>query len=1782
MVPDVVVTSTSLETIPPRPPTPPREKPTDPHKQNEKQLLARPSLDPRRSLQTPPDYSPYSSDLSNPTSRRTRKKVGFSSQADYSDAPSGRCIAGTPASTVSTASPAQPLKSILKPSPPTISNPLDPSAGTDEATRNATITTMLESTTKQLAGADRASKLDAYSMLVRALKTSNNLPDRIALQDKMGLFTQFIQRDLTMVHEESKELDSSLSNHASTLLITFLNFPAIASSISNDFRVFIIDHCIRSFDNATVPKDVVRHLMQVVASQDFPPKVMTSDRVGRLVSSLHRIEEHMKGKSIIMSRILIYRRLIKQSKPHMVVHSDWLLDLFTDLLSSIKEIRASAIALGLEASFSIAKEKQLSRRVMEILELAIDETKYIQYYAGRLKTMLKSKDKNECMVVPQIWSVIILLMRCPVTKWDFFGPWLEIMQLCFNHADLQTKLEANYAWNRLVYCMQLNDQSFAKIIATIRQPYESQLRRKKLSDELRKVVIGSLCNLYYYSFKPNTSSDHISNFWDSCVPQLMAAMVSPATNSKKTTQTQSAWPDQLPQAIQIMAALLNSTTPRIWKEDRIADSPLVKFAELPALDPKWVRRNASKVFSVLEPMLTKTFLDLADPTSATARLWRSLVNSVALAASKEIKVSSDTAVFMAHAFTFLLRIWSHGLSGLTTEDQSWSRFYDAVATLVNELIGSLGILPFTERQLSIGNQNTFLPVATPSHRAGKSQGMTRTPLLHLFSILSSLPGGAPDDESLLDLLRTIFTPLISTKPPKARVELGRELMDCMPMGTLSPFGPWIFVSEIFESSVEVCQTSESTLSAGSQPPVGPEYREFVKHLERGLRSTPKLPRENWLSLYNFIASQTIEETGEAGCAIALIEPMAKCVLDLLGNKPSSGHTIYLFLSGIGLISDARYPRDKAAIDAARRRLWGTSISGSRSATFDPFDHLYKLINHLLVDSYQHYQERNSSGVVAPLLNEVATFLAKCNKLLVFKSLVHLQTGIGLWIQDKEVRYSSRQSPHVSDAVKSLWNCIRNIFILADNLDQVQLDTIEPLLCSAFESRHKHIVNGVAVMWNQAFCEAEEVIYPEKLKATLLSLRPHVDIVLPGIDVSSLESSGLQPQFIDSQDETDAAVSSITPAHKATPPIDRRLSSRRSKSNTPTPIQLSVANHRSVQSTPTSALTKTRRGAAARLRHDDSQIQFAAIESSSPIRINDESQVLTERQKEIKERQRNTAALFPEMRSSGEVPSKKQQEIDQDDGPDESQNEKIVTPKSHRSFEDYVSSTPTPRRGQASLIDENDQEMTDDIPSSPPDPRRYPLVPEIIQAQSSSSSVLDEWQFTSSPISGSPRIDQTIASVRQVKNNHANQQSLVDNSRMLGIEKAAPIVSDDDCDHADIEDEGSDAPMIDNDPVGPVLSDNHQKASTPPNARSIKVQETPKSDHEVFVDALTSPEPQTPRAQRALARAAQAAAVQTEKAVSYQNPSFDASDVDERSLLRLVVELDSRKCSPLPDGPERRLLKASHAGLSDERGGSPVLDCITVSADADESRKSDDSRLEATSSVIPSTPFEASSSRDAGRKFKRKRKRTSDTSEEANSRKRRSSQDNKRGAGAVPSSQLTQANDSASLELFETSGGERQTSSSQESFANRDDETTEVPLAYTHGDVDTSIDELEAVNLQIVQEASQNTDQGAAAELETMGPVPAAMEIETSTDGQNEGVVAERDFEDAVKAVSVDQVEVPKATFELSPMEKIMEALKAGLTELRTATLTRDEVNKVEDMFMDMKRELYGAELRGRK
>ena len=127
---------------------------------------------------------------------------------------------------------------------------------------------------------------------------------------------------------------------------------------------------------------------------------------------------------------------------------------------------------------------------------------------------------------------------------------------------------------------------------------------------------------------------------------------------------------------------------------------------------------------------------------------------------------------------------------------------------------------------------------------------------------------------------------------------------------------------------------------------------------------------------------------------------------------------------------------------------------------------------------------------------------------------------------------------------------------------------------------------------------------------------------------------------------------------------------------------------------------------ARLRHNDSQIQFAAIESSPLQPEPVDSQYLTDRQKEVKERQgREAVAMFPEIRSSPRSTSRPidyvlpklvlksaqspgtKSAINEDAGP---------TYLADALMNEFLGSSPTPSSKRSS-----DRRSDDDPPSSPP-------------------------------------------------------------------------------------------------------------------------------------------------------------------------------------------------------------------------------------------------------------------------------------------------------------------------------------------------------------------------------------------------------------------------------------------------------------------------------------------------
>ncbi|OAA34087.1 Rap1-interacting factor 1 [Metarhizium rileyi] len=1730
-----------LIALPARPPTPPREASHEVDVTLKSIVLGRASaFDPRLSLQTPPNAHSHTSLVttrSDPSSSRARKKVEWSAHTDYREPPQYpegiKAVKSSPLSVVSSATYSKPVKSILKPcSSP---NPLARSLTNEiDGTIALTITEMLDSTIKQLAGSDRESKLDAYMVLSRALKASNNLPDRVALQDKMSLFMQFVQRDMT-AKSENGSLDTSLINHSLTLLATFLHFPAIASTLTTDFNVFVIDQSIRSFEAEGTPKDVVRHLMQVVAFQNFSAKVMTSERVGRLVTALHRIEDHLRGKSIIMSRLHIYKRLIKQSRNHMAVHLDWLKDMFTDMLSSVKDIRSQAISLGTEAGFALRHEKQLFRKVTELFQTANDGETYIDFYIKRMQAMIK--EEHPCLFVPQIWSVVILFLRCPLDRWQHYGPWLTLVQSAFNMTDTPTKQEANFAWNRYVYLSLSDNRVSPKCIGALCQPLLSQLRRKsspKQQEEamkLRRVVVGGICNLYYYAFTPRGVKYETDSVWDVAVQPVISQLISldgmPALPG-----------DGIMQAARLLVGLLDVVTPRIWREDRIMDLPPVKPDELPAIDSKWVRRNCDKVLQLVGPIIQKKFFDLANKDSLVYRLWQALVGSITAASAKDIKVSEDTARFIGCSLGLLSTAVMTRDDELEPASFNNLKLFTSVTNFIEILIDGLGLLPFTEKRVSMTVLDTFEPTSSSSQRldrADNSKGVIRIPLHHLFILLAAVPPGGNDDDALASFLQSIFEHFLKGKSPKGRLDLAKELLQLLPRNAMSPYGPWLLAANCARAYIDKC----SLITAGPLPASdrmnGPELREIVSLLERGLTSHPNLPPQQWTLLFDAVTTKVIGDFGDAGCALVVIEPLSKTILQMPGAV-DEGPIVFTVQAIASLFNNAKLPRDKQAVEAARSKLWGAPPTMSRILPFEPFDYLYRLGNHILVKLYDKHFDIEGTMFVMSLLNAMNVFLSKNLSQSGVEVLGKLQAGLGAWVQDEKNRLQTQKQASLSMCIEIIWDHVCSHLTAQERLSRQDLSHIEPLLAAAFKSTHAVILNRTAAAWNAIMKDDEATGYSDSFMAIISSVRSKVDLILPAASRerntfrirSSNEGLSTNPSFVASSpisshpDGSTAAAASRASASKR--PMTRRRC-----------LEMTPELHQAKQ---------TKRMSTPRPRHDDSQIQFKLIASSSP--LHDESQHLTDRQKEVRERQRQNAVLYSDGQPASSLSSAHSplRSNVQENAPTSGKNMQESTPKRNKSFEDLISSTPTPRRGQVLQIDD-----LNDPPSSPPAPRPYPLLSEI-RSRSRAENAMESWEFSSPP--GSP-----------TENHHAEEEesqpaSSVDadiSMRLRRSSKRQRVSETDTCKYKNktvSKGLGNEGAL-----TGKTAEDESIKLSlttptTPAEGmvtRARKGHDAPKlekdsakgpkslsrrrSSRRMEADnKVTEKEPET--AKSGVASGREDAARHAEKMSRPVHDSQFSDHIDETlktsfgSHASILVHPDST--SPRSEGLEKTTIETP----------SPI-------------KLSDTELLEET---------EASSSR-------RKRKRVGRPSGRGN-KKRRSNETKTRDLPVVqtkPEVHLPDisTNQSDSIERIETRSGHRQRQ--QQALAYKSDQRPKniMRQAENSGGSLDSGDTDEEVQSQLVIESNAASQQSQKEEAY----------ISTVTD------IAACSKVDETMEVLMDTNTRSEPPVGGDSPPTIMETLRNGLDQLRSASLSRETVYEVEDILMDMKRELFEAERRGR-
>lgn len=904
-------------------------------------------------------------------------------------------------------------KSILKPS----IEPVQPTHTGDLPTldQSCSLSTMLDSALRHLANPSRNSRIDAYTALLGCLSAYDEIPEVHALAENLPMLTKFFHRDMVSVNEETGSLDTHLVAQTVKLLTFFLATPGISELLPDDFCSFVIEQSIVSLEDQRIPKIVINHYMLLLAKQRFSPKHTTSDRMNRLITALHNVADTVKGNRVVGQRLMIYRRLLTQARSLMIARvGDWIDHLITGMLSTIKDIRSWALCFGLEASLSLGTTRSVSQACMDMFNReSQDEKKVVDFLSSRLTEMASSKD--DCVHVPQIWAIVILFLRSrrnQLESWEHFKMWLMIIQKCFNSSDSQMKFQANIAWNRLIFAVNLNPFTSSAMIKMLRQPIASQLDRKsgqKAAKPAKRVARSSYCTLLYYAFRPATTYAQLDQYWEEYISQMFPC--------DRGTASQ-----DVDHYCEILAALLSSSQPKVWDDNRINVSDPVKPEELLPVDPKWVRSRSSRILKAFEILLSVADWQPRKEKEAPIVLaWRSLTTAIGEASNKEVKVSMETMTAVAHMVNTIKRFWYQSLKQKNTSKvRQVSHVIDQFEILIQEAVVKIGTIPFTEKRLMQSSQDSFEAAETPSSRSIRPQGPLSSPVSSLLSLLVSNIGG---DDGIPDNYRDAIEKLVelalrSATSRRTQLAVLRDLLYSIPpleeersnLLSKGKFLLWQLIAKA--ASLALRSSVRGTEKHGGDSPqnVGHEYRDAAKILEFGILQLQDVRGEEaileWEILGTDLANNLNEEIGFEAVTLIVIEPLAATLLKQLSSLTIGYSSNFSLTSATFLLKNAKWPSSRQAMERARKELWGVgsvSVSPKQANNLDPFNHLFSMTNTVLNSAYSQLKTNNirTTAIIMDLLSELTSFINCCPVLQKRMLLKQIQRGLATWIEDAE-------------------------------------------------------------------------------------------------------------------------------------------------------------------------------------------------------------------------------------------------------------------------------------------------------------------------------------------------------------------------------------------------------------------------------------------------------------------------------------------------------------------------------------------------------------------------------------------------------------------------------------------------------------------------------------------------------------------------------------------------------------------------------------------------------------
>ncbi|KAL9084947.1 MAG: hypothetical protein Q9165_007813 [Trypethelium subeluteriae] len=1223
-------------------------------------------------LDTPPASSPISSqgqsgDSCEAARKAAAKKVGFSPWPNYHRPPNYN-LRDCGLSPLKHLPPSRELRSfrpILKQSPQSAllssSHPTDNSASPAPKDPFPAFETMLDYMLRQLEHGDEKARTDAYVSLCGTLGACECLREELdmgALHSHMDRLMKYIRRDCTFASGDSKVAETGLIVQSLKLFSIFLLTPALSRTIKDDVRIFAIERSISVLRDPTAPKPVIKHYMFMLSQQRFNSTIVTTARAQRLLDSLQSIEERAKGNSVIGGRLSVYHRLLSQARSAFLSKIDAVLEhVFHGMLSSIGDIRKRAIDLGVQIGLVLGKSGQSHRALVNHFATVLDSERHSDYgsfYASRLQSMFHNKACRED--VPQIWSVAMLFFQDRahrIPRWPHVRSWFRIIQLCLNCSDAHVRFQAYFAWNKLIFVVSPSTATTQEMVNMLLQPLCLQLRRTesgRSSTQVKQFAFSSYCTLLYYSFRPSKSPEELDYFWGIYVKDQLPDLLMQGHEYIDRTN-------------QILSAFFGVGENKPWDEGRANSPDPVKPRELPQLSAKWLRKRISAILPILERVFEADCQrEVSFEDMPSARTWVHLMGALAEAGSQEVKASSELREATAQIITSLYRLWNKILFPQGRESGPAKSSVGLFTSLAYSAMSKLGSLHFTQRILVEKHFATFEVAPSPSHRSHKPTKPLQSPFHCIYQLMLSLPFFGPCREAaMLGLSKLVHLAYTCQNTLQDKFSLLQDCTDIAlnPKSLENGISAYVWprlANEIREALSSLPVSHPET----GQPP-GQQLWVVTNILVSALRSDMQVCSASQL-LFEYLVNAARNKASELGETRAMIGLLTQV---LSSCKTSLSDDSILFCTS--LVLGKSYGQEDPQLPAQEQWIaWDWILQNQDEQVAESFEEICCLIDESLHRSFRRDQFEGSP-FIHQFLSSLSGFLDSTPRMFKAVVLCSIQNGLASMLEDAED------------------SCNK-----ADDL----LKKAAPLISAGFGSRHRCFTSMSVDTWNDTFGKTEGLEYPDSVEFALRQLGPQVDICLPNFPYNDGDRV--------CANHADTAESTRNPGSNRSNRLGQALKEPGEVIISQSPHPLRTINSEEQAPTPATRRIRSpvRPTPKARLKHDDSQIEFAVIESSPTNYEAMESQLLTEHQKEVRSQQQaEAAAMFPDIRSGMVSRAKQTRELAINNTVTDIEEPATPSPQLEP-MDDYLSSSPTP--GSAA---KRDLIMRDDIPSSFVEDRR---------------------------------------------------------------------------------------------------------------------------------------------------------------------------------------------------------------------------------------------------------------------------------------------------------------------------------------------------------------------------------------------------------------------------------------------------------------------------------------------